>query len=470
MNTSAGKSHIVLVVCRGCLLSYLCAVSLSPIFDRSFLSCSCPPGQDTIYYLVAPHRGIAETSPYLEAFKGAGGGSDGGVEVLFLYSPLDDFVMGNLREYQGRKLVTVETADLDPTKLTGIKDKEQAKKELEKQQNGGADSSSKTDSATTNPSEASSGEKKEGGSEADQLTPLNDSQLSELSDWLRSSLPGRISKVRATTRLRSSPAVVTDHESAAVRRMMRMVEQTAGRDSEALRQEAHMLPAQSLEVNPAHPVIIRLHALRTTQPKVALMLAEQVVDNAFIAAGLVDDSRIMLPRLNALLELVAATASGSGADKAGSGYSSYQDLVSRRYVSEREEQDRKTLESSKQAVDETVNPDVLKAVEEAAKKVAAGKGKNVGGHPVSMSEPSSASSSSASSSSSSSASSEGKSKSSSSSSMRTGNNEVDSLLAELEKTLKEAGVDPSSLGSSSAADTSSAAAGAGRLGRNKGLK
>lgn len=32
----------------------------------------CPPDQNKIYYLVAPHRGLAETSPYLETFKAHG--------------------------------------------------------------------------------------------------------------------------------------------------------------------------------------------------------------------------------------------------------------------------------------------------------------------------------------------------------------------------------------------------------------
>jgi TNF receptor-associated protein 1 len=80
-----------------------------------------PVGQTSIYYLVAPHRGIAEASPYMEAFRGGKGGAAADVEVLFLYSPIDDFVMNNLREFGGRKLVTAETAELDPATLQGVK-------------------------------------------------------------------------------------------------------------------------------------------------------------------------------------------------------------------------------------------------------------------------------------------------------------------------------------------------------------
>ena len=50
----------------------------------------CPVTQNTIYYLCAPSRELAEASPYYEIFK------SNKTEVLFLYTPIDEFVMGNL--------------------------------------------------------------------------------------------------------------------------------------------------------------------------------------------------------------------------------------------------------------------------------------------------------------------------------------------------------------------------------------
>ena len=52
--------------------------------------------QDKIYYLVTPKRSFAESSPYFEAFKKKD------LEVLFLYNPIDDFLMGQLGEFKGR--------------------------------------------------------------------------------------------------------------------------------------------------------------------------------------------------------------------------------------------------------------------------------------------------------------------------------------------------------------------------------
>merc|ERR1712228_322683 len=87
----------------------------------------------------------------------------------------------------------------------------------------------------------------------------------------------------------------TDHESGALRRMMRMVDTSeAGRDE-------MKLPKQHMEINPTHKVIIGINELRESQPALARVLAAQVFDNCLVAAGLLDDSSSMLPRLNDLL-------------------------------------------------------------------------------------------------------------------------------------------------------------------------
>ena len=71
--------------------------------------------------------------------------------------------------------------------------------------------------------------------------------------------------------------------------------------------EAEALPAKhDLEINPAHPVISRLEAMRSKDAALAANVAEQVLDNARVAAGLLEDPRAMLNRLNQLLEKVLA--------------------------------------------------------------------------------------------------------------------------------------------------------------------
>lgn len=55
-------------------------------------------------------------------------------------------------------------------------------------------------------------------------TKLSEVESSVLCDWLLATLgPSRVRSVKTTNRLSGSPAIVTDHESGALRRMMKML-------------------------------------------------------------------------------------------------------------------------------------------------------------------------------------------------------------------------------------------------------
>jgi len=117
-------------------------------------------------------------------------------------------------------------------------------------------------------------------------------------------MPEQVSICKVTTRLASSPAVVTDNESSAMRRMMRMVDA----DSQSGGREGMPLPKQQLEINPHHPIIVGIHSIKDKEPTLAKVLTEQIFDNCLMAAGLLDDSRSMLPRLNDILLTVVKGA------------------------------------------------------------------------------------------------------------------------------------------------------------------
>jgi len=59
----------------------------------------------------------------------------------------------------------------------------------------------------------------------------------------------------------------------------------AGKDAAALKSESHMLPKQTLEINPSHPIIVRLNAARSTDPEMSRAVAEQVYV-IYISSGL----------------------------------------------------------------------------------------------------------------------------------------------------------------------------------------
>lgn len=225
-----------------------------------------PADQESIYYLCAPNRELAESSPYYEVFK------RNKTEVLFLYTPIDEFVMGNLAEYDGRKLVSAETGGIDLGKDGGRAGSD------------GSDADSKGDGADNDA---------EAGANSDRLT--ND-EANDFSEWLKTTLSESLQEVNASDRLVDSPAILVDHESAAIMRMMRMADQehkTGGVQA--------FTPKQKMEINPGHPIIQHLNKTRNSDPELAKLVAEQLYDNATVAAGIMEDPRVMLKNLNAIL-------------------------------------------------------------------------------------------------------------------------------------------------------------------------
>lgn len=63
-------------------------------------------GQDTIWYITADSHAAAFGSPQLEAFKAKG------IEVLLMFDRIDEWMLGSLREYDGKKLQNVAKGEL----------------------------------------------------------------------------------------------------------------------------------------------------------------------------------------------------------------------------------------------------------------------------------------------------------------------------------------------------------------------
>jgi len=63
-------------------------------------------GQDKIYYLVAESPEAAKSSPHLEVFRKKG------IEVVLLFDRIDEWMMSNLQEFDGKPFVDVMRGDL----------------------------------------------------------------------------------------------------------------------------------------------------------------------------------------------------------------------------------------------------------------------------------------------------------------------------------------------------------------------
>ena len=200
--------------------------------------------QKEIYYLLGQSREAIEAGPYLEGFKARN------IEVLYCYEAVDEYVMNNLYEFDSKKLRAADNAEV------------------------------KLADAPTQ-----SGDK------------LSDAELSNLTTWLKTSLGDRVAEVKASDRLVDSPAMALNADKMMTPHMRRMMK--------AMNKEEGNAPIKvNLEINPKHPLIKRLSETSTKAPDKALLVAEQILDNALISAGLLEDPASMVKRLYRILENV----------------------------------------------------------------------------------------------------------------------------------------------------------------------
>jgi molecular chaperone HtpG len=82
------------------------------------------PGQDRIYFVIADSVDAARSSPYIERLK------DRGLEVLLLAERIDEWVMGQIDEFEGKRLKDVSRGDLELGGLESEADKKQRDEEL----------------------------------------------------------------------------------------------------------------------------------------------------------------------------------------------------------------------------------------------------------------------------------------------------------------------------------------------------
>ena len=203
------------------------------------------PDQKEIYYLLGANREALENGPYLEGFKARN------LEVLFCYEPVDEYVMNNAREFDGKKLTAADHADV---KLADL----------------------------PKPPEDDA---------------LAAEQTTALAGWLKEALGERVAEVKASERLVGSPALALNADKFMSPQMRRMMK--------AMNKDGAETPLRvNLEINPRHPVIKRLNTTREADPEKARLVAEQVLDNALISAGLLEDPTKMVARLYKLLESV----------------------------------------------------------------------------------------------------------------------------------------------------------------------
>jgi len=199
-------------------------------------------GQKDIYYINGPHRAAIEAGPYVEAFKKQD------IEVIYTLEPIDDFVLSHLVEFDGKKLISADRADLDLPKM----------------------------------------EEEPAGGEKEAEPPMAATEVESLTKWIKETLGERVKEVIASKRLVDSPAIIVNPNGYMTSTMERVLH--------AASKEAIELGNKNLEINTHHSLIKQLAALRDTDEDFAKNVAEQIFDNALIQAGLIVDAPTMVER------------------------------------------------------------------------------------------------------------------------------------------------------------------------------
>ena len=198
-------------------------------------------GQEAIYYITADSFAAAQHSPHLEIFRKKG------IEVLLLSDRVDEWMLGGLTEFDGKKLQSIAKGDLDLGKLEDEAEKE-AKKQVE-------------DAAK------------------------------DLIDKVKATLGEQVKEVRVTHRLTDSPACLVAGENDLSGNLERMLKAAGQKTPES---------KPTLEINPMHGLVERLKVEKDDAK--FNDLAHLLFDQALLAeGGQLNDPASFVKRMNSLL-------------------------------------------------------------------------------------------------------------------------------------------------------------------------
>ena len=198
-------------------------------------------GQEAIYYITADSFAAAQHSPHLEIFRKKG------IEVLLLSDRVDEWMLGGLTEFEGKKLQSIAKGDLDLGKL-----EDEAEKESKKQ--------------------------------------IEDASK-DFIEKVKKTLGEQVKEVRVTHRLTDSPACLVTGEQDLSGNLERMLKAAGQKTPES---------KPTLEINPTHVLVERLKS--ETDEKKFNDLAYVLFDQALLAeGGQLNDPASFVKRMNSLL-------------------------------------------------------------------------------------------------------------------------------------------------------------------------
>lgn len=208
-------------------------------------------GQKEIYYAHGSSRQAIDQDPHLEIFKNKG------LEVLYLYDPVDEFVLSSVRKYKDYEFKPVDSIDLK--NLEPFKEAE-VKKEI-----------------------------------VEELTKDDRLHFDSLLSRIKEILGDRVTEVRKSERLTGSPAILVnpdDSMSSSMNKMMRMMN------------KAFEMPKKIFEINRDHKLIRNLLKVfkADREDEYITNVVEELFESALLLEGDLMDPHKLVSRINRMLE------------------------------------------------------------------------------------------------------------------------------------------------------------------------
>lgn len=209
-----------------------------------------PESQKTFWFVTAPNREAARLNPHMEIFRKKG------IEVLYLFEPVDEFVVDGLGKYKDWEFKSVEAADTE--QLAGFADKE---------------------------------------GESEKVAPLSEEDTASFDGLLarmKEILGDKVTAVRVSHRLADSPAVLVSPDGGMTSSMEKLIKVMQKDDS---------IPVKILEVNRDNPLIRSLLTIFKADhhDQILSEMTRSLYDSCLLVDGYLKDPQALAKRSNQLL-------------------------------------------------------------------------------------------------------------------------------------------------------------------------
>jgi molecular chaperone HtpG len=207
--------------------------------------------QKEIYYISGNSRDAINLDPHLEIFRKKG------IEVLYLYDPIDEFIFSSISDYKEYNFKSVDQADLKKIEKF---DSVEAEKE-----------------------------------KAEELTKDEKLHFDSMLEKIKEILGDKVTEVKISERLQNSPACLVnpdDSMSASMQKIMNIVNKD------------NQIPKKIFEINKDHKLVRNLLKIFKEDSKDQYIenVVVQLYESALLLEGYLADPHRLVNRINSLLE------------------------------------------------------------------------------------------------------------------------------------------------------------------------